>query len=78
MNESSSEFGRRIYENVKHQAKKKGIMMSDLEKGAGISRGYLSRVGRGKRISIDAIYKIAKQLNVKLEYLFENEPQKED
>lgn len=76
--ETSMAFGRRIYGNVKHLAKEKKIPISDLEKGAGISRGYLSRVGHGKRISIDAIYKVAKQLNVTLEYLFENEPKKED
>ena len=69
-------LGRRIYGNVKCLAKEKKIPISDLEKGAGISRGYLSRVGHGKRISIDAIFKIAKRLDVTLEYLFENEPEK--
>lgn len=62
----------RIYKNIKFVCKSKRIKFGELEKEAGISRGYFVRLckqGDKKGIGINKLVKICEILNVKLDDL---------
>lgn len=61
---------RRMVSNILFLAKKNNIRIMDIEDAAGVSRGYLSRIGNsGKTPSLDVAWKIAKFLNVPVQML---------
>lgn len=62
----------RIIENIYFLAKEKGLKMGDIEKNAGVSPGYLSRINKNDNTSIpgvDLMYYIAQQLEVSVDTL---------
>lgn len=62
----------RIIENIYFLAKEKGLKMGDIEKNAGVSPGYLSRINKSDSTSIpgiDLMYYIAQQLGVSVDTL---------
>lgn len=64
----------RIIENIYFLAKEKGLKMGDIEKNAGVSPGYLSRINKSDSTSIpgiDLMYYIAQQLGVSVDTLLE-------
>ena len=65
-------FAKVIIDNILYLAKKKGISKSDLEKEAGISAGYLSRLSKPDNTTIpniEVLVAIAKKLGVTVDFL---------
>ena len=60
--------------NVKYICENSGIMIGEVEKNAGISRGYISRQ---KRISLDCAYNIANYLDMSLDSMVSKTLEKE-
>ena len=64
-----------VYSMAKYLCRKKQISMGELEKGIGVSQGYLSRVGSGKKgISLEIAIKIADYFEISVDDLLNGPP----
>lgn len=65
-------FAKVIIDNILFLANKKGISKSDLEKEAGISAGYISRLSRPENTTVpnvEVLLAFSKKLGVTVDYL---------
>ena len=64
-----------VYSMAKYLCRKKQISMHELEKEIGVSQGYLSRVGSGKKVaSLEIAIKIANYFEISVDDLLNGPP----
>ena len=69
----------RFFANIKYICDEKGLNLGDVERKAGVSQGYLSRIRNtaGKGISLMKAYFLAKQVGETLDDLLSRDIDKE-